>query len=547
MAVKIKRERPDQRRHHRVTAPLWVTWGGHRVRAADWSLGGLRIEGFPGELPAAGNEIGLHLTLPFQGFDVGFDITAVVVRIEAEKQMFAVRYAEIGERERELMTHFLEELVRGSMSVSEVEDTIQRIDVPVTPASLKPDANPLKEMPIRRWPVRAMVMTALYGFLGLVVFGYTGLLVYSNFFRIEVQTAVISAPVETITAPSNGQLKWTGPKVGEPVRAGEPIMTIVDNQLQREIELAEIAVREQKAKVQNLRRKHLEELDKIKGYAAVEMKNIRQTKRELEGLVEQLALAEKDVQRKRHLLDKGFTTDVRYEDARKLAATLRKDLDVRRIELAARIELSKDNVGKRMYSGNETIGSGDLVQGKVGDIEADLRLGEHEVQLAQQRWLAFLNQRERQAIRSPFGGMVLELPRVNDANVRQGDVIAILEQREQRQVTAFLNQDEVVRVGLGDEATLFLPALGETMKARVARIDRTTGFVDEERRAQNPGYRWRGPVDRSARVVLDFTDPAKVKDPERYRSGLPVVVVFPQRSSSPLLAAIKQRFITAIR
>ena len=54
MAVKIRRERPDQRRHHRVTAPLFALVAGHRVRAADWSLGGLRIEEFPFPIPGLG-------------------------------------------------------------------------------------------------------------------------------------------------------------------------------------------------------------------------------------------------------------------------------------------------------------------------------------------------------------------------------------------------------------------------------------------------------------------------------------------------------------
>ena len=74
MTVKVRRERPDQRRHHRVTAPLFVAYAGQNYRAADWSLGGLRLEGLPGELPAAGEQIPLGLTLPFQGFDVSFFI-----------------------------------------------------------------------------------------------------------------------------------------------------------------------------------------------------------------------------------------------------------------------------------------------------------------------------------------------------------------------------------------------------------------------------------------------------------------------------------------
>ena len=105
-------------------------------------------------------------------------------------------------------------------------------------------------------------------------------------------------------------------------------------------------------------------------------------------------------------------------------------------------------------------------------------------------------------------------------------MIAVIEQRKRREVTAWLNQDEVLRVGQGDEATLFVPALNETLKAKVTRIDRTSSFVDEQNRSHNPGYRWRAPLDRTAKVTLAFPDPKRVADAERYRSGLPVVVIF---------------------
>ena len=535
MSVKVRRERPDQRRHHRVTAPLFVTLAGQKLKSADWSLGGLRVEGFVGTMPAQGDVLDLQLTLPFQGFDVTFDAKADVVRVNPETAMFAVRFVELGERERELMSHFLEELVRGSMV--DVEDTIQRIDVPVTPASLKPDVNPLKQMPVSRWPMKTLVMSAFYGVFGLLIFGYTAVLVYSNFFRLEVRTAVITAPVETIVATADGRVEWTDIKPGDRIKSGQVVVSLIDSQLQREIELAEIAVQERKAKLGNLKRHHLEELERIRGYATVEMKNIKQTKLELEALSRQLSLAERNEERLKGLRFKDYATDVKLEDAARQVISLRKDLDIRRVELAARLEMSEQNVGKRMYSGNETIGSADFA-GKGADIEADIRLGEHEVELAQQRYIASLRHRDRLAVRAPFDGTVLELPRVSDANVRRGDVIAIVEQGKAREVTAYLNQDEVLRIGLGDEATLFVPALNETLKASIKRIDRTSGFVDEQHRSQNPGYRWRGPVDRTAKVTLAFADPERIAKNERYRSGLPVVVIFPQRSTNSILSSL---------
>lgn len=538
MAVKIKRERPDQRRHHRVTAPLFVRVDGHQLRATDWSLGGLRVDGYPGELPAAGAELPFHLTLPFQGFDVSFDVKAEVVRTNALEKMFAVRFTEIGERERELMQHFIEELVRGSMS--EVEDTIQRIDVPVTPARLEPDTKKIPStMPVRRWPVKTVVMTAVYAVAGLIVFGYAGLLGYSNFYRMEIQTAVITAPLETVTAQADGQVALTGLKPGDSVRAGEVVVNLIDNQLEREIELADIEVKSRKAQLAYLKQKQTEELERLKGYATVEMKNVRQSKVELQGLQEQLKVVEDQHRRLKTLFDKGFATESKLDEVAKQIIVLKSDIERRRIELLSRADLAEQNFGKRLYTGQ-------TIEGEAADVEGRVRLAEHEINIAEQRREAYVRQRERSAVVAPFDGTILELPRIDRGNVRKGDTLAIIEQRKDRHVSAYLNQDEILKVGMGDEALIYIPAIGETVRGRVVKIDRTSGFVRENDQRQNPGYGWRGPHDRSAKIEIQFEDPAKVADPERYRSGLPVIVVFEQRSTNSLLATIKKKFAVAL-
>ena len=544
MAVKVKRERPDQRRHHRVTAPLNVSVGGHVLRAADWSLGGLRIEAYPDEVPAVGADLNLQLTLPFQGFDVSFHAKSQVVRNDPATAMFAVMFTEIGERERELMQHFIEELVRGSMV--DVEDTIQRIDVPVTPASLEPDKprGPAQPMPMRRWPVKTTVMTGLYLMIGVVVFGYAGLLSYTNFFRMEVQTAVIAAPVETVTAQADGEVQWTDVKPGDSVKSGEVIVKLLDSQLEREIEIAEIGVQEQKAKLAFIKQRQIEELERIRGYGTVEMKNLRQTEIELRAYEQQLVVAENNYGRVKTLMDKGFATASKYEDAERQLITLRKEVAVRRVELSSRVDLAGQNLGKRMYSGNATIGSGDLI-GKASEIEAEVRLADHEIQAAQQRHISYLNQRSRQAVRAPIDGTVVDLPRPNGGVVRRGDTLAVIEQRRNRHVAAWLNQDEVMKVGLNDEALLYIPALGETLKGRVRAIDRTSGFIREQE-GQNPGYAWRGPTDRSAKITIQFEDSAKAADYDKYRSGLPVVVVFERRSTNSLFSSIGKKLDMAL-
>jgi multidrug resistance efflux pump len=537
MAVKVKRERADQRRHHRVTAPLFVVHGGQRYRAADWSLGGLRIEGCREAIPEIGVEIPLHLTLPFQGFEVSFDAKAEVVRGDADAGMFAAKFTELGERERELMSHFIEELIRGSMT--NIEDTIQRIDVPVTPASLEPQVNPRSQLPVRRWPAKVLVMTGLYAVLGFFVFGYAALLGYTNFYRMEIQTAVISAPVEIVTAQADGRVTWNNVKPGDSVRAGDVIVNVIDNQLEREIDLAEIAIKERKAQFAYLKRRHLDELDRMKGFANVEMKNVEQAKIDVEAMQSQLAAAEQQYGRVAILHKKGFATDAKLEEAEKQVATLKKTLESRRVELRSRVELAEFNMGRFHYTGQNMVG-------EIGQIEAQVRHAEHDVMLTEQKKQALAGHRDRLAVKAPFDGTILELPHVDRGAVRRGDTIAIIEQRRERQVTAYLTQDEVVKVGMNDEVLIFIPGLSETLKGRIVKIDRTSGFVREQNAAHNPGYRWRGATDRSAKVTIAFDSAERVADVEKYRSGLPVVAVFPQRTTNSTVGGLRHKLATSL-
>ncbi len=538
MGVTVKRERPDQRRHHRVAAPFYVTLDGHKVRCADWSLGGFRVEDFPSDIPPPGDVLPFQCSLPFQGFDVSFEVRAEVVRFDLETGMFACRFTELGERESELMTHFLEELVRGSMS--EVADTIQRIDVPVTPASLEPKKKiGLASLPIKRWPVKAVAMTGFYAVLGLAIFGYTALLAYSNFYRMEVQTAVITAPIETVTSQADGRVAWGRFKPGDAVKSGDIVVDLADNQLERDIELADIAVNERKAQLGFYRKRLNDELERMKGLTTVEGKNLDQAKVDLESTEAQSTAAEQQFARLAILHRKGFTTDTLLENAEKLAFALRKTVESKQIELKSRVEIANRGDGKWFYTGQTMVG--DLSQ-----LEAQVKLAENEVRLTQSKYDALINHKRRLAVKAPFDGTVLEIKRVDQGTVRRGDVVAVFEQREQRQVTAFLNQDEVSRTGLGDEVLIYVPALAETLKGRITQIDRTSGFVQEQNVAQNPGYRWRGSVDRSAQVLINFQDTRRVANTQRYRSGLPVVVVFPQRSNFGLYNIIRQRVSTVL-
>ncbi|MEL6373967.1 MAG: HlyD family efflux transporter periplasmic adaptor subunit [Pseudomonadota bacterium] len=534
MGVKVKRERPDQRRHHRVTAPFFVTLNAQRLRATDWSLGGFRLDDVAGALPAPGDEVELSFALPFQGFDVSFDGKAEVVRVNADQGMVAFRFTVLGERERELMQHFIEELVRGSMA--DIEDTIQRIDVPVTPASLEPDKKQIPaSMPVRRWPMKAMVMTGIYAVLGLIVFGYIGLLSYSNFFRLEVQTAVITAPVEAVAAQAEGRIGWNGIKPGDVVRGGETVVTLFDNRLEREIDMAGLALKESEARLAYLKRRQAEELDRMADFARLELDGVREQRLRIEDLETRAQVLQRAFARVKSLRKRGFATNDQYDKALTAFTSARTQLASAKLKLRSRAKLARANIGKRYYNGDNIIGD-------VGRLKAEAELARSKHGLSQARFKLLLRHRRRLSVIAPFNGRVVELPRFNNGHVKRGDIVAIIERLKFRNVTAYLTQDEVLKIGQGDEALIFVPSIGETLKGRVIKIDRTSGFIQEQELRRNPGYTWRGPRDRSAKVIIAFDKPSLVDRSSRFRSGLPVVVIFPRRSNNELLNAITKRF-----
>ena len=149
MAAQVKRALLEQRRHPRVTAPLYVEVDGKRARASDWSLGGLRVDQFPGQIPIAGAPIALGLTLPYKGLKISFDAKAKVVRRDPAHAMFTVQFTDLGEREIELMQHFLDELARGSISADEAKPEV--VDVAAPPALPMRIAKALTNILARRW------------------------------------------------------------------------------------------------------------------------------------------------------------------------------------------------------------------------------------------------------------------------------------------------------------------------------------------------------------------------------------------------------------
>ncbi len=255
--MEITREKACQRLHHRVATPLNLMTDKRHYRAVDWSLGGFRVRDWDrwNDAIEIGDQLSWKFELPFQGFMIAFDVIAEVVRSNPETGHFACRFVDLNERQKELMNHFIEQLIRGAMIP--LKDTILRIDSPVTPVSTEPNASPVAQLPVSRIPRRMLMMSLFYISLGIGLLGLLTLTLYENFLTLKVNTATTSVPIETIVSLVDGRITRVSSIIDQPVSEGTTILSIESPILQKQIAEAKTHIEQKKLELEAQRKRYL--------------------------------------------------------------------------------------------------------------------------------------------------------------------------------------------------------------------------------------------------------------------------------------------------
>jgi len=240
---------------------LAVKIDGRDYSAIDWSLGGFRVKDWDhwDDNYKVGTRSFCNFELPFQGFNIAFDVETEVVRLDKNNNELAEKFVQLSERQTELLNHFVEQLVRGSMMP--VQDTILRIDSPVTPVSTEPDPSPIEEVPVSRIPLQMICMSALYITIGLVLFALVSVTVYENFLSLKINTAVTASPVEPLISLVDGQVMKVNAGIDEVVNEGDSLIVIESPSLRKKIEEAKIGIEKKKIELEANRKRHALAID----------------------------------------------------------------------------------------------------------------------------------------------------------------------------------------------------------------------------------------------------------------------------------------------
>lgn len=219
----ITHEAEVQRQHPRYRLPMKCLHGGVPVSVIDLSVGGIGIR--DGVLDVRPGDIAeLVLIFPFNGYELTLPVRAEVRYVNHDLCRIGMRFLDISPRQHNLLRFILDAYLSGEVvEAGDVLDVVSRRSEGKT-----------REVPQRPKPQGVIANMAYHGrsiagygaivVTTLLLVGFIGTGVFQKMYMIPAQSALITADLVTVPAPSSGQITFVA--AGNEVQAGEPLLTI---------------------------------------------------------------------------------------------------------------------------------------------------------------------------------------------------------------------------------------------------------------------------------------------------------------------------------
>jgi multidrug resistance efflux pump len=391
--------------------------------------------------------------------------------------------------------------------------------------------------------VRRVMMGLLWAIAGGAAIAYGGALVYANVVRLEVDAAVIAGTIEPVRATADGVMLGVGVKPGTTISVGNRLATIQDPEVERQVSLASVQLERARHELRLREAELASEKAKRDDTLIVTRAELKAVQAEIAALEEQVATARTRVERFSGLFAQGYAARQKLEDQTNQLAVLNAQLSRARIVEEQRRALVSSAEAGRFFDGNR-------ITGRLAELEASVQRARSEIDVATEELRVWQERRAAAVITASGDGRVMRVIHGEGSAVRAGDTIAIYERNGERTINAFLTQSEIVRVAVGDDATVYVPALRLRLTAHVVSIDRAAGFLDDVesrytwRQARDSGVR-QGDLDRTARVVLRLDGDQAERLRSNLEPGTPAVVSFKRRSMDTVLGdfrSVEHRF-----
>jgi alginate biosynthesis protein Alg44 len=203
MQPQIVHETEVHRQHVRLKIPIQIEVDGVRYQADDWSVGGFGVESVmtsrqPGE------HFAVRMIFPFEEFDMSMRLDARMVYVDQEHGRFGCAFLGLSKEQVAVFRYLVDAYLSGE--VVSAGDILQiRSRDSHSRGRLPPDFLTAPQMEPWQDKMRRYGLLGALGVAGLILAALIVLGLRERFFTIDIQSAVIEAPVTEVRAPIPGR------------------------------------------------------------------------------------------------------------------------------------------------------------------------------------------------------------------------------------------------------------------------------------------------------------------------------------------------------
>ena len=371
--------------------------------------------------------------------------------------------------------------------------------------------------PLSKWKRYPFFIPLTYALAGLLVLFVLVILFATYVLRLKVETAVVSADIETMVAPASGYITDVFVDSGESVTKGTPLLKIQNLDLEREWQLARVQAEESRLAIHYYEQLLANEQQRLKLYKKIGQNRVVSAQTTVNMSQQAVTTAKNNLKRFTSLHKQHYVSEANLEAGRATYMSAQEKL--KHAQARQRLEHhALDAVKKGMYF------TGAKTEGIERDLYAELEIAQKKATLNDDRVMIYEGLIHQLTLKAPFDGKITQLfLSAGNTTHTVKPVLFIEKTSAHKKIIAYLTQDEVIHIGDSGRVDIYIPSLGKTYRGKAVGIDRTDGFIDEVK-AQ---YRWRDfNVDRSAQVTVAIQQSDQKKFDKDAYSGMPVIVYF---------------------
>ncbi len=482
------------RKTYRVTLPAKVVIEEKEFKTTDWSFEGFGIEKTPQDRFEREKDYLVTFIVPFAGFSISFNARAKLAWQSDNRAGF--EFIRLPEEAKLVLREYIEAYIEGRLK--DVEGIVSATNIQTVPPYLdQPLTEEEKKALDRKFKIRAVLYTLLF------------LLLLGAFYLVVVYSPVVysveafySGRMVNVISPAKGVLKKIKVKENQKVAKGQILAVIerIDFSKKEERVPSLDKVTREIATLEAQREKLRAEIDK----GVLKIRKLREELRYLEGKLKAYQEAYK----------KGYIGKKLYDDLKAKHRAISADIEL----------LKKDVMEKEKLLG--------LLNRKIAILRTSLRLPRNTAS-KDYGTLEVLEDGQSIVLKSPASGFVLSIYKKEGEIVRSGEPIMSIEDESSKgHVIGRFKKKDAVFINVGDEAVVYFPSLGTSVKGYVSAIGKF-GLYDESIVSESEEYALR---DVPVKVILETA-------PGGAHQGMKAEISIRTESYKPYIFQLIERWI----